>query len=137
EIKAAAVGEDETEQGRRAILNFGHTVGHALEALTSYRKYKHGEAISIGMVTAALIGEEMGASNASVTCEIVSILQRAGLPVTFPGGVDVDELIEAMGRDKKTVDGNLTFILIPEIGKAQVIPGTPLGAVRAAVRRQC
>src|SRR5262249_54530510 len=104
EIKADVVGEDETEQGRRAILNFGHTVGHALETATSFRKYKHGEAISIGMVSAALIGEELGVTTADVTLQIASTLQRAGLPVVFPDDVAVDELVDAMGRDKKTVE---------------------------------
>src|SRR5258708_27223221 len=78
DIKAAVVEEDETEQGRRAILNFGHTVGHALESVTKFRRYKHGEAISVGMVTAALIGEELGASSAEVTAGISAALRLAG-----------------------------------------------------------
>lgn len=136
EIKAAIVGEDETEQGKRAILNFGHTVGHALEAVTSYRKYKHGEAIAIGMVSAAIVGEELGVASAHTTCEIASTLRQAGFSNRFPEDVNVDELIEAMGRDKKTVEGKLTFVLVPEVGTAMPHPAVPLRAVRSALARQ-
>src|SRR5947207_3222116 len=83
-IKAEVVSEDETEEGVRAILNFGHTVGHALEAATGYRRYKHGEAISIGMVSGALVGEETGESAPVETHEIIRALKRAGLPIAFP-----------------------------------------------------
>lgn len=135
-LKADVVRQDETEQGLRAILNFGHTVGHALESVTSYRKYKHGEAISIGMVSAALIGEQLNAAPSAVTQRIVQVLRSASLPVAFPGNIDITELLQAMGRDKKAVGGKLRFVLAPEIGRTIIYSEVPESAIRVALTRQ-
>ncbi len=136
EIKAEVVGSDETEQGLRAILNFGHTVGHALEAVTAYRRYKHGEAISIGMVAAALIGEEIGYTPADVTARLMSTLRAAKLPTQFPPDVDAGDVLSAMLRDKKTTDGRVHFVLASALGCVAMVPDVPSTAVKAALRRQ-
>ncbi|MDE2126701.1 MAG: 3-dehydroquinate synthase [Armatimonadetes bacterium] len=131
-IKSGVVAEDETEQGRRAVLNFGHTVAHALESVTRYRIYRHGEAVSIGMVAAAAIGVELGITAATDAEALDACLLQAGLPVTMPQ-LPVDELLEACFRDKKTVDRRLRFVLAPSIGKCSVVAGVPVAAVRSAI----
>lgn len=136
QIKADVVRQDETEQGLRAILNFGHTVGHALEAVTGYRRYRHGEAISIGMVSAALIGEEVGETPPSVTEEIQEVLTLAGLPTVFPPDVSIEEIWQAMLRDKKTTAGKVHFVLARRIGEVIVRGDVSMAAVQVALERQ-
>jgi 3-dehydroquinate synthase len=136
EIKAAVVRADETEQGRRAILNFGHTVGHALESVTGYRQYKHGEAISIGMVSASLVGEKLGVCGKDVTSAIQGALRKAYLPVAFPPHVEIEQIIAAMARDKKTVGGEFTFVLAPQIGETILRRGVAADVVRVAIIEQ-
>jgi len=136
EIKAEVVGKDETEQGLRAILNYGHTVGHALESATAYRRFKHGEAISIGMVSAALIGEEIEHTPPDVTAAIVRTLTAAGLPTSFPDDVGNNEILAAMQRDKKTIGGRVHFVLCSAIGKVETVSDVPPTAVEAALNRQ-
>jgi 3-dehydroquinate synthase len=136
EIKADIVSKDESELGLRAILNFGHTVGHALESVTEYRQFKHGEAISVGMVSAALVGEELGTTSSGVTARIVELLTAAGLPTAFPGNVSAESVVGAMSRDKKAVAGRLTFVLAPRIGETIVNRDVPSSVVRAVISRQ-
>ncbi len=136
EIKAEVVAQDETEQGPRAILNFGHTVGHALEAVTNYRRYKHGEAVAIGMVAAALIGEEVGLTPPEVTQAITEVLKAARLPTGFPADISVEAILAAAQRDKKTQDGQLRFVLAERIGMVRFGQSVPVEAVRAALARQ-
>src|SRR4029450_4746388 len=83
-IKASVVGEDERESGYRAVLNFGHTLGHAIEMLTEYRSHLHGEAVAIGMAFAARLSHARGLCAASVRDRIIALLQRAGLPTEIP-----------------------------------------------------
>ena len=135
QIKADVVALDETEQGIRAILNFGHTVGHALESITSYRRYKHGEAISIGMVSAALIGEAIGVTPTAVTHAIRRILKDAGLPIAFPKDVDNGQILAAAQRDKKTESGKLRFVLARKIGEVYVQSDVPIAAIEEALDR--
>jgi len=120
EIKASVVSEDETEQGVRAILNFGHTVAHALEAVAGYGRLLHGEAVSIGMVSAALVGEEVGVTPEGTAGEIARLLRAVGLPVALPRDVDLDSLLTVMARDKKARDGQVRFVLIERIGQARL-----------------
>jgi 3-dehydroquinate synthase len=136
EIKAAVVAADETEQGQRAILNFGHTVGHALEAVTGYRKYRHGEAISIGMVAACMIGEAAGVTPPDVTVSVRSMLARLRLPTSFPADVDIGETASATLQDKKRVGGRVTYILAERIGRVRMEPDVTLEVVRSALTRQ-
>ncbi|MCL6476077.1 MAG: 3-dehydroquinate synthase [Firmicutes bacterium] len=120
EIKANIVSEDETEQGVRAILNFGHTVGHALESVMGYGRLLHGEAVSIGMVSAALLGESLGITPIGTAEEIANALRSLGLPVALPRGVEFESLLSVMARDKKARDGQLRFVLIERIGQARL-----------------
>ncbi|HLP77901.1 MAG TPA: 3-dehydroquinate synthase [Candidatus Paceibacterota bacterium] len=118
EIKADVVGQDETESGLRAILNFGHTIGHGLEAISSYGKYLHGEAISIGQVAAALISaNQLGFPEAEVE-RIRALFQRAGLPTEVKlSAAQRKNLFAAMRLDKKVSGGEIKFVLAKRIGK--------------------
>jgi 3-dehydroquinate synthase len=135
-IKADVVSQDETEQGLRAILNYGHTVGHALEQVTNYRRYKHGEAVAVGMVSAALIGEEIKVTPETVTAELLAALRRAKLPVAFPADIDPEAILTAAQRDKKTLAGRLRFVLARRIGEVFVTGDVPQEAVARALLRQ-
>jgi len=118
QIKAEVVGEDETEAGTRAILNFGHTIGHALEAISRYGKYLHGEAISIGQVAAAQISAaQLGLSSKELR-RIRQLFVAAGLPVTVRlTSRERERLFEAMSLDKKVSDGEARFVLATRIGE--------------------
>ena len=136
EIKAEVVSQDETELGLRAILNFGHTIGHALETLTGYVRYKHGEAISIGMISACLIGEETGVTSPELTASVYDILTEARLPTEFPPEISGESVIEAAFRDKKTDAGKLKFILAEKIGSVSIHSGVTTEAILCALNRQ-
>ncbi|HEX6971392.1 MAG TPA: 3-dehydroquinate synthase [Limnochordia bacterium] len=118
-IKAAVVAADETDRGERAILNFGHTIGHAIEAALGNdgARYLHGEAVAIGMVTEALLSEASGVCPPGVACRLSSALKRVGLP-TGVEGVAPAAVIEAMDLDKKTVGGRWRFALLRAVGEA-------------------
>jgi len=120
-IKAAVVSEDERESDRRRILNFGHTVGHALETLGGYRRYKHGEAVAIGMVVAARLAERLGLADASVGARIRALVERTRLPADLPPR-SVSALIRAMRQDKKVQDRRIHFVLPDRIGHVVVRP---------------
>jgi 3-dehydroquinate synthase len=117
EIKALVVSKDERESGLREMLNFGHTFGHALESVTAYEKYQHGEAVAWGMMAAALYGHEIGVTPASDVARIVSLVRRMGKLPEWPR-VAPKRLMELMGSDKKTRAGKLRFVLTSRIGKA-------------------
>jgi 3-dehydroquinate synthase len=118
EIKADVVSQDETETGRRAILNFGHTIGHALEAISRYGKYLHGEAISVGQVAAAELSSALtGLSQVEVE-RITDLFRRAGLPTSVElGKREMKQLFGAMRLDKKVSDGEIRFVLAKRIGE--------------------
>jgi len=118
EIKAHVVSRDERESSLREILNFGHTFGHALETITNYRTYQHGEAVAWGMMAAALLGHEIGLTPADEVSRIVSLVRRMGPLPPWPN-VPPKKLIAAMHSDKKAHAGKLRFVLVPKIGKAQ------------------
>jgi 3-dehydroquinate synthase len=122
EIKADVVRQDETETGVRAILNFGHTIGHAIEAISGYGTYLHGEAISIGQVAAAKLSVRAAGLPAEEAERVEKLFERAGLPVALklPARRQT-ALIEAMRLDKKVTDGQIRFVLARQIG--QVEPG--------------
>ncbi|HSV75244.1 MAG TPA: 3-dehydroquinate synthase [Chthonomonadales bacterium] len=133
-IKAAIVSEDETESGRRAILNFGHTVGHAVESLTGYCRYLHGEAVAIGMVAACLIGEEAGITPPDLTAEVRGAVLDLGLPAALPDDVSPQEILAALLRDKKAVGGRPRFVLARRLAEV-VVEEVPEQAVLAGLRR--
>lgn len=130
EVKAAVVMEDEREVGPRAILNFGHTVGHAIETLGGYRRWTHGEAVAMGMVTACLIGEELGLTPAKVRAQVVQVLRHMGLPIAIPADLGAEDIVRAMRSDKKARAGILRFVLLREIGCAEW--GVPVEAEAVA-----
>jgi len=125
EIKADVVRRDERESGLRRILNYGHTVGHAIESLTAYRKYKHGEAVAIGMVTAALVAREMGSADPGLVDRITGILKAARLPYKLPSGISHQDIVAATGFDKKVAHGRLHVALVNTIGSAFVAEDVP------------
>ncbi|MBF0136076.1 MAG: 3-dehydroquinate synthase [Magnetococcus sp. DMHC-1] len=118
-IKAEIVAADERESGQRALLNLGHTFGHAIETLTRYQTLLHGEAVGIGLVLAADLSWRCGLCSAADVQRIRALLQKAGLPVRAPH-FPVKRYLEAMTRDKKVLNGRIRFILLDKIGKAIV-----------------
>ncbi len=115
EIKAAVVGEDERELDRRAVLNFGHTVAHALETVVGY-ELLHGEAVAVGMITEAAIGEAIGVTESGVSDRLREAIERCRLPVEPPGDLDSKEMLDHMKRDKKVRDGTVKFALLHTVG---------------------
>ena len=132
-IKARVVGKDERESGLREILNFGHTFAHALESVTRYKRYQHGEAVAWGMMAAALLGHEIGITQADDVSRIVSLVRRMGPLPPWPR-ISPRELTAAMRSDKKTRDGKLRFVLTSRIGKAASYDNIPLSAVERVMR---
>jgi len=132
-IKAQVVLRDERESGLREILNFGHTFAHALESITCYKRYQHGEAVAWGMMAAALLGHEAGITHADDVSRIVSLIRRMGPLPPWPR-VPAKTLIDAMRSDKKARDGNLRFVLTSRIGKAASYDHVPIAAVERVLR---
>jgi 3-dehydroquinate synthase len=119
EIKAEVVGQDETENGRRAILNFGHTIGHALEAISRYGRYLHGEAIAIGQVAAAKLSSALAGLSTRETERITALFVQAGLPTSVKlNSRQLAQLLAAMKLDKKVSAGEIKFVLAKRLGKA-------------------
>ena len=116
EVKAEVVGADELETGLRSILNFGHTFAHAIETGGGYGRFKHGEAVSIGMVMAAGLSRELGLCDDSVPARLKALLASLGLPVELPE-LSPEGLIESMKLDKKVAGGRIRFVLVSELGK--------------------
>jgi 3-dehydroquinate synthase len=135
EIKAEIVAEDEREQGRRALLNLGHTFGHALEAIGGYERWLHGEAVAIGIVLAARTSVALGWLAARDCERIERLLARAGLP-TSASGVDPDDLLEHMRGDKKADRAGLKLILIRALGEAVVARAPGEDVLRAVLAEQ-
>jgi len=133
EIKANVVGKDERESGLREILNFGHTFGHALESVTRYKRYQHGEAVAWGMMCAAMLGHERGLTSAEDVARIVSLVRRIGALPPWPTG-SAKELLKAMWSDKKARGGKLRFVLANRIGKAATYGDVPEKTVESVLR---
>ncbi len=131
EIKADVVRQDEREGGLRAILNFGHTFGHAIEAGLGYGEWLHGEAVGCGMVMAADLSVRLGYLAPEDKARIVALVQAAGLPTVAPD-LGEDRWLELMEVDKKNEDGKIKFILLKPLGSA-VITGAPNDALRATL----
>jgi len=135
-LKAQIVSEDERDlSGRRALLNFGHTVGHAIEAALGYRGWLHGEAIAAGMVAEAEIGRTLGVTPPEVADELRETIAQAGLPTQLPAGVDADTLLMHMRHDKKRAGDSLSIVLLEAIGNARLVPKIPPEAIREALAR--
>ena len=121
-LKADVVSRDEREEtGLRAILNFGHTVGHAVEAVAGYcTQVHHGEAVAIGMAAEARLAERLGWIEPALTGRLIALIERFGLSTAVPGHLDHDALIDAMGRDKKNQRGQIRFILPRALGRVEL-----------------
>jgi 3-dehydroquinate synthase len=139
EIKARVVAGDEFETDRRAVLNFGHTVGHALEAVSQY-ELLHGEAVAIGMLLEAAIGVNLGITEEAVTSAVREASERLGLPTAPPEGLELDRLLQHMEQDKKKRDGSVRFVLPARLGEmardsngawTHLVPRSVIGAVWA------
>jgi len=115
EIKAGIVSRDEREEGLRKTLNFGHTIGHAVELVSGY-SLLHGEAVSIGMTLEARLAERIGLAQAGTAATISEVLRSAGLPTELPDGFDRGAIVEAMVSDKKGRSGKIRFALPLRIG---------------------
>jgi 3-dehydroquinate synthase len=135
EIKAAIVAEDEREQGRRALLNLGHTFGHALEAIGHYERWLHGEAVGIGMALAARTSVALGWLGTSDCERIETLLTKAGLPTTA-SGIDPDEMLDHMRGDKKADRSGLKLILIRALGESVVTRAPAEDTLRAVLAEQ-
>jgi 3-dehydroquinate synthase len=119
EIKAAIVGADEFERtGERALLNFGHTIGHAIEQAAGYGRWLHGEAISLGMIAAGRLSMEKAGLPAADFATMLALLRQFGLPTQLPAGVDAAAIIASMARDKKFAAGEIRFVLTSSLGSA-------------------
>jgi 3-dehydroquinate synthase len=133
EIKAEVVIADERETGLRAILNFGHTVGHAVEALTGYSTLLHGEAVAIGMVAAARMAARLGMLPAADVGHLRTLIERYALPTEVPSALAPEAILETMQLDKKTRDGQLQFVLPTRIGAVEIGCAVPEAVVRAVL----
>ena len=133
-IKARVVSADEREGGLRRILNFGHTVGHALEAVTKYRRYRHGEAIALGMLAAADLSVARGALAERERQALAQLIAQLG-PLPTVSDLTTSEILEAIRRDKKVVNGRLHFVLAIEIGATMTVDDVTEEELRAVLKR--
>ena len=131
-IKAAVVARDEREQNLRAILNFGHTFGHAIEAATAYQTYLHGEAVAVGMLMAADLSRRLGLIDGTLLDRIRAILARAGLPTAAPR-IGAQRALELMRMDKKVLAGTLRLVLLEKLGGAFITGKFPSDALDATL----
>lgn len=121
EIKSMIVSEDEKEEGRRALLNFGHTVGHAVERLKNF-ELLHGECVAIGMISALYISKQLGYIKEEEIVRVVSLLEKFNLPINV-GGLTTTEIYQEMFHDKKTANNQLNFVLLEELGESYINKG--------------
>jgi 3-dehydroquinate synthase len=131
-IKASVVERDEQESDLRAVLNYGHTIGHALEAATGYRRWTHGEAVAIGIAGAARLAERLGLSGVDTRDRQERLLDAFGLPVRA-SGVDHGAVLTAIGHDKKARDGRVPFVLAPRLGEFRLVHDVPRDLVRSVL----
>jgi 3-dehydroquinate synthase len=132
EIKAAIVAEDEREHGRRALLNLGHTFGHAIETATGYGGWLHGEAVGVGMLMAADLSCRLGWLGSADVDRVRALLERAGLPIAAPR-IGAARGIELMGMDKKVLAGRIRLVLMRKLGEGVVAGDYPADALQATL----
>ena len=135
-IKAAIVSADEHEtSGERALLNFGHTVGHGIENATGYGRFLHGEAISLGIVAASELSMRRAGLSREALERILMRLKQFKLPTTLPPDISTDAIMSALRTDKKFTAGNVRFVLCPRIGTAFVSKNITLEEIRDAIEK--
>jgi 3-dehydroquinate synthase len=135
EAKAHVVSKDEREAGLRAILNYGHTIGHAVESLTGYRLVNHGEAVAIGMVAAGQIAVELGLWTQAECDRQHALIQKTGLPTQIPAELDVEAIAATLQTDKKVEAGRVRFVLPTQIGTVKVTDQVPSKTVGQVLRQ--
>ena len=131
-LKAQVVERDEQEAELRWVLNYGHTIGHALEAATAFTRWAHGEAVALGIAAESRLAERLGLAAPATRDRQVRLLRAAGLPVAGLGA-EPTAVIEALSRDKKARDGRIPFVLAPEIGRYRLVFDVPPAEIRAAL----
>jgi len=131
--KADVVTEDEREAGVRALLNFGHSFAHALETLTDYQSYLHGEAVAIGMMVATRLSEQRGLCAPGFGERLGNLLQLFGLPVNMPDNSDPDDILELMKLDKKVIAGSYRLILLKAVGQGIIDSSSSNEQIAAAI----
>jgi 3-dehydroquinate synthase len=134
QIKATIVAQDEKETGLRVILNYGHTLGHALEAVSAYHYYTHGEAVAIGMAGAVQLSQTVCGTSREVVERTLHLLQSFQLPVNYPPLWSTSQLLHRMKKDKKTKSNEYTFILAQKIGKVVLVRGVEESPIRDMLR---
>jgi 3-dehydroquinate synthase len=134
-VKVHVVQQDPTERGVRAILNFGHTIGHALEAVTAYERYSHGEAVAVGMALVAEVSERLGYCRAAVRQRLHALLRALRLPLTYTD-IEPQRLLAAMTHDKKALNGVVRFVLLQDIGAVAFHQEVPLEVLQAVLPHQ-
>ncbi len=134
QAKAHVVSKDEKEAGLRAILNYGHTIGHAVESLTGYKVVNHGEAVGIGMVAAAEIAVALNLWEQHSSDRQLALIKKAGLPTALPAGLDIEDILVALQADKKVKSGQVRFVLPTQIGVATVTDQVPADIIRQVLR---
>lgn len=125
QAKADVVGKDEKEAGLRAILNYGHTIAHAVESLTGYTRVNHGEAVGMGMVAAGNIAASLGMWSEGESQRQNALIQKTGLPTQLPQDIDIDAVIDTLQLDKKVKSGKVRFILPTQIGVVTITDAVP------------
>lgn len=135
EAKAHVVSKDEKESGLRAILNYGHTIGHAVESLTGYRLVNHGEAVAIGMVAAGQIAVELGMWTQAESDRQHALIQKTGLPTQIPAELNIEAIVDALQTDKKVEAGRVRFVLPTQIGAVKVTDQVPSEIVQKVLRQ--
>lgn len=130
QAKADVVSKDEKESGLRAILNYGHTIGHAVESVTGYKLVNHGEAVAIGMVAAGQIALQLKMWTAVEAQRQDDLIKKTGLPIQLPAGVDIEAIIDTLQTDKKVKDGKVRFVLPTAIGTVTVTDQVPAEVIR-------
>jgi len=133
-IKARIVEQDERDHGVRSILNYGHTVGHALESLTNYTRYTHGEAVALGMIAAARISREIGATDQTTAENQERLISAAGLPIWIDRSVEPQDIVRQLTRDKKRLAGQTRWVLPKAVGEVFLTDAVPLDIVLRVVR---
>ena len=135
QIKADVVARDETEKGDRALLNLGHTFGHAIETHLGYGKWLHGEAVSTGMMMAAALSEQLGDISVADVSRLEKLLARANLPTLSPDSMQPEDYLPHMMRDKKVLAGKLRLVLLKSLGQAYIATDTDKDLVLNAIKR--
>lgn len=135
QAKADVVSKDEKEAGLRAILNYGHTIGHAIESLTGYRTVNHGEGVAIGMVAAGQIAVELKLWDDALQKRQVQLIKKTGLQTKLPAGVDINAIVDALQTDKKVKAGKVRFILPTQIGAVEITDKVPSDVIHQVLQQ--